>query len=467
MDRKKLLRRFIIGDVLASLIAWIFFMVFRKSVVDAQIFQDVQIFVPNYDFLPSFIYFPLSCLFVYFLSGYYRKPENHTLGTVLFSTFTSTALVSFSIFFILMLDDKVVSYEYYYYSLMVLFALLSGFTLLFRMIDYMKIRRAFKTKKWTINTIIIGTGVNALKMADEVNRNSLEYTFLGFISIENNSNEVSREKILGYYNNIGDIIQKYDIRDVIISLDNPDEFQLFRIINHLYKFDVDIRFTPRIYEILTGGSRIKMIGVSPLVNITNLNMPDWQFSMKRFIDIVVSFIALLLLSPLLFYFMVRIKRDSHGPVFYYQERIGYQGKPFKIIKFRTMYLNSEGNTPQLSSAFDPRITPVGRILRKYRIDELPQFINILKGDMSLVGPRPERRFYIDQIIEEAPYYCLLYKIRPGLTSWGPIRIGYSDTVEKMIERLNYDIIYLDNMSLLNDFKILFQTIEIIFKGKGI
>ena len=146
MDRKKLLRRFIIGDVLASLIAWIFFMVFRKTVVDAQIFQDVQIFVPNYDFLPSFIYFPLSCLFVYFLSGYYRKPENHTLGSVLFSTFTSTALVSFSIFFILMLDDKVVSYEYYYYSLMVLFALLSGFTMLFRIIDYMKIRRAFKTK---------------------------------------------------------------------------------------------------------------------------------------------------------------------------------------------------------------------------------------------------------------------------------------------------------------------------------
>ena len=132
-----------------------------------------------------------------------------------------------------------------------------------------------------------------------------------------------------------------------------------------------------------------------------------------------------------------------------------------------MYLGSENGIPRLSSPNDDRITPVGRVLRKYRIDEIPQFWNIIKGDMSLVGPRPERRYYINRIIEEAPYYCLLYKIRPGLTSWGPIKIGYSDCVEKMIERLNYDIIYLDNMSLLTDMKILIYTLEIIFKGKGV
>ena len=165
--------------------------------------------------------------------------------------------------------------------------------------------------------------------------------------------------------------------------------------------------------------------------------------------------------------MIRIKMDSPGPVFYKQERIGRFGKPFNILKFRTMYLNSEKGTPKLSSENDNRVTPLGKMLRKYRIDEIPQFWNILKGDMSLVGPRPERKFYIDQIVEQAPYYCLIYKIRPGLTSWGPIKIGYSDTIEKMIERLNYDIIYMDNMSLLNDLKILIYTIEIIFKGKGV
>jgi lipopolysaccharide/colanic/teichoic acid biosynthesis glycosyltransferase len=132
-----------------------------------------------------------------------------------------------------------------------------------------------------------------------------------------------------------------------------------------------------------------------------------------------------------------------------------------------MYQNAETGTPKLSSATDERVTRIGKILRKYRIDELPQFWNILIGEMSVVGPRPERKYYINQIIEDAPYYCLLYKIRPGLTSWGPIKIGYSDTIEKMVERLNYDIIYMEDMSLLNDLQIMILTIEILFKGKGV
>ena len=165
--------------------------------------------------------------------------------------------------------------------------------------------------------------------------------------------------------------------------------------------------------------------------------------------------------------MIQIKIDSKGPVFYRQERVGRFGRPFKILKLRTMFTGSENGTPKLSSTNDDRITRFGRILRKYRIDEIPQFWNIIKGDMSLVGPRPERNYYINRIIVDAPYYCLLYKIRPGLTSWGPIKIGYSDTIEKMIERLNYDIIYLENMSFLTDIKIMIYTIEIIFKGKGV
>ena len=267
--------------------------------------------------------------------------------------------------------------------------------------------------------------------------------------------------------NIENIIHENTIEEAIIALDNPDEQKLFNYINSLYRYNIDIRFTPRLYEILTGSARMGSMGINPLVSITYINMSDWEISVKRFFDITVSFIALLCLMPLFVFFAIKIKKDSKGPVFYKQERIGHLGKTFHIIKFRTMYQGAENGTPKLSSATDDRITPVGRILRKYRIDELPQFYNILKGEMSIVGPRPERRFYINQIIEEAPYYCLLYKIRPGLTSWGPIKIGYSDTIEKMIERLNYDIIYMENMSLLNDLKIMFLTIEIIFKGKGV
>lgn len=467
MDKRTLLIKFISFDVLAALIVWLLFMVFRKTVVDSQIFSQVKIFMPNYDFVSGFIFFPLSCLFVHSLSGFYRRPERQTKTVAILTTFVSSLIVSIVIFFVLMLDDIVVSYEYYYYSLLVLFGLMFTVTLTFRIYQYMQIRQAYRSKRWTINTLIIGTGKKAAKMAQEIEQNAEEYTLRGFVHVDNQPSEVPRESIVGYMNGIGEIISKYEIKDVIISLDNTDEHQLFRLINAMYSYEVDIRFTPRLYEILTGGSRIRMLGVSPLVNITTLNMPDWQFSVKRYFDIVSALVMLLLVSPLMIYFMIRIKDDSPGPVFYLQERIGYLGKPFKIIKFRTMYDGSENGTPRLSSANDERITPLGRILRKYRFDELPQLWNIVKGDMSVVGPRPERKYYIDQIIDQAPYYCLLYKIRPGLTSWGPIRIGYSDTIEKMIERLNYDIIYLDNMSLMTDFKILAQTVEIIFKGKGV
>jgi len=196
-------------------------------------------------------------------------------------------------------------------------------------------------------------------------------------------------------------------------------------------------------------------------------MKDWEIVIKRCFDVVASIFALALCIPLFVFFAIRIKTDSKGSVLFKQERIGQFGKPFDIIKFRTMRSNAENGVPQLSTAEDSRVTSFGRFLRKYRFDEIPQFWNILKGEMSIVGPRPEREFYINKITEVAPYYCMVYKVRPGLTSWGPIRIGYSDTIEKMVERLNYDIIYIENMSLRTDLKILLYTIEVIFKGKGV
>lgn len=466
MNRRRLIIKFVLYDMIASLIVWVLFMLFRRTVNDAQIFENIRIFIPNYDYFSSLLIFPFSCAFVHYLSGFYLHPEKITKTTLLLTTLASSAIISISIFFVLMLDDIVISYEYYYYSLLVLFGLLFSITTAIRSIIISDINRLYKQKKWSINTIIIGTGKNALKIAEELESKAEKNNLIGFVSVDQYSS-VPKERILGNMSQIENIIDTNKIAESIIALDEADEQKLFTYINALYRFDIEIRFTPRLYEILTGSARIGSIGMSPLVSITNLNMPYWQASVKRFVDIVVSSIALLLLLPSFIYFAIKIKRDSKGPVFYSQERIGYLGKPFKILKFRTMYTGAENGTPKLSSANDDRITTIGRTLRKYRIDELPQFWNILKGDMSIVGPRPERKYYINQIIEEAPYYCLLYKIRPGLTSWGPIKIGYSDTIEKMIERLNYDIIYIENMSLLNDLKILILTLEIIFKGKGV
>jgi exopolysaccharide biosynthesis polyprenyl glycosylphosphotransferase len=466
MNKSRLRKEYLFFDLFVSVVVWVLFMLFRKTVNDAQIFEGTRIFIPNYNFYTSLFIFPFCCVFVHYLSGFYLNPVKQSRFTAIFTTFIATAIISISIFFALLLDDVVVSYEYYYYSLLVLFGLLFFFTSISRFIIASRVRRNFMTKKWTINTIIIGTGVNALKIANQLEKKSKQNSLIGFVATDH-SMAVPEERVLGNMSQLASIIQNNLIKESIVALENANEFQLFSIINSLYKFNIEVQFTPRLYEILTGSARITKLGIIPLVNITKSSMSDCEASLKRFFDIVISLLALIVLSPLLIYFMIQIKTDSKGPVFYLQERIGRLGKPFGILKFRTMYVGAENGTPQLSSANDNRITPVGRILRKYRIDEIPQFWNILKGDMSLVGPRPERRYYINQIIEEAPYYCLLYKIRPGLTSWGPIKIGYSDTIEKMIERLNYDIIYLDNMSLVTDVKILLYTFEIIFKGKGV
>lgn len=466
MNKNRLLLKYIFSDFMASFIVWVLFMLFRKTVNDGVFFDGLRVLIPNYNFFTSLAIFPFSSAFVHYLSGFYLQPYKQTRLTTILTTLAASGIISIVIFFALLLDDVVVSYEYYYYSLLVLFVLLFSVTYFFREMISSGVRYNYKTKKWTINTLIIGTGANALKIANELEKNAEQNTLVGFISI-NQQVLVPQERVLGNMSQLGTIIDEYRINESIVVLDNANENQLFTIINSLYKYNIDIRFTPRLYEILTGSAKINRLEISPLVSITNPSMSDWQLSVKRFADIVISVIALILLSPFLVFFMIRIKGDSKGPVFYRQERIGRYGRPFKILKFRTMYVGSENGTPRLSSANDDRITPVGRILRKYRIDEIPQFFNVIKGDMSLVGPRPERRYYINRIIEEAPYYCLLYKIRPGLTSWGPIKIGYSDTVEKMIERLNYDIIYMDNMSLLTDLKILIYTIEIIFRGKGV
>lgn len=453
--------------MLAALIVWVAFVIFRKTINDIHIFEGIRFLIPSYDYLTSLILFPFCCVFVHYLSGFYLNTIKKSKINLIISTLVSTGILSVSVFFVLKLGDVVVSYEYFYFSLLVLYGLLFSFTFLFRSIIFSQIQHNYKTKKWTINTIIIGTSDNAKKIGADIEKHAQQNTLIGFVAT-NKKVGVPAERILGNMAQIAQIIEKYNIEEAIVALDNDaEEKELFKIINLLYKFQVDIQFTPRLFEILIGSAKIHRLEISPLVSITQSSMPDWGASLKRFFDIVFSFLFLVLLSPFIAYFSFRIKKDSKGPVFYKQERIGRYGKPFKIIKFRTMYLDSENGSPKLSSPNDDRITPIGRVLRKYRIDEIPQFWNIFKGDMSLVGPRPERRFYINKIMEEAPYYCLLYKIRPGLTSWGPIKIGYSDTVEKMIERLNYDIIYIENMSLMTDLKILMYTIEIIFKGKGI
>ncbi len=464
MNKQKIRITYLLLDIFAALVVWTLFMYFRKTVNDASFFNGTYVFVPNYNFYTGLLLFPYCCLFIYYLSGFYLYPQFHKKIDLFLPTLISSFIISIVIFFVILLDDLVVSYEFYYKALLVLFGLLFTVTYFFRLLVCTTVRRKYRLKQWTIPTAIIGTGKNAQKISSEIKKRMINNTFIGYISEYKNDN---KEQVLGSVTQIDSIIKTHKIQEIIIAFDDNDESKLFSLINSLYKYGIDIKFTPGLYEILIGSVKIKELGVSPLVSITTPSMRNWELAVKHTFDITMSALALIICSPLFIFFAIRIKADSSGPVFFKQERIGQFGKAFNIIKFRTMRINAENGTPQLSAAEDKRVTSFGRFLRKYRLDELPQFWNILKGEMSIVGPRPERAFYIKKITKIAPYYCLVFKVRPGLTSWGPIHIGYSDTIEKMVERLNYDVIYIENMSLRTDIKILLYTIEVILKGKGV
>ncbi|MBR5328541.1 MAG: sugar transferase [Paludibacteraceae bacterium] len=424
--RKKLQLIYLLVDILSSVLVWGAFLIFRWLVYENRIFSVDTVFVPMFNFyLPLFLY-PLGCLLVYYLSGYYLRPLRKRYSKELSRTFVSAVIISLGAFFLIIINDPVADYQRYVTSLVVLLGLQFIGSYLPRVfVTYLSHRmEGALPRVYTIHS---------LSEVEEFEQLHAE--------------------------------MPYD--EVILDLDEESKEQsIYTLINRLYPCNVEISVVPSLYDMLTGAAMIEEVGDQPLVRITEHKMSDMELCIKRVFDIVVSFVMLILLIPVYIIIALLIKCTSKGPVIYQQERIGLHGLPFYILKFRTMCEAAESGTPQLSLDNDPRITPIGRWLRKYRLDELPQFWNVLIGEMSIVGPRPERRYFIQQIEQQAPYYCMIYKIRPGLTSWGPIKVGYTDTIEKMIIRLNFDVVYIENMSLLLDIRIMFHTIGVLLNGKG-
>lgn len=456
---------YLLADFASSFVVWLGFAFFRRETLEGYGYLDVQQFV-NASVISTY------WVILYAIAGLYTKPFRRSRVMELTQVFKYTLVGVLIIFFGIFLDDPIPPQNPSYQR--VLLAIYLGLQLgtvgFIRFAITTRTNMRIRRRKLGFPTVIVGCEAQAWRIYRDLEgmRRSLGYQFKGFVSpvgaAENHF--YGKLKHFGSLDRLEEVIRSRLIEEVIIALEPHQVAEVGKVIEICEQTRTNIKVVPGVYDFIVGSVKVSHILGAPLIEIFPHLMRPWERIGKRVFDLLASAAALLLLAPVYITLSILVRMDSPGPIFFRQERIGKHGRPFFIYKFRSMHVDAEKAGPALSSDHDPRITRIGLWLRKLRLDELPQFWNVLKGEMSIVGPRPERKYYIDQIVKLAPHYRHLHRIKPGITSWGQVKYGYASSVEEMVERLKFDILYMENISLALDMKIILYTLIVIVEGRG-
>jgi exopolysaccharide biosynthesis polyprenyl glycosylphosphotransferase len=407
---------------------------------------------------------------LFLLGGLYKDPLRQSFLRRLWQRLWLSILGSLALFFVAFIDDPIPNYKLYYKTLSYYILLQFGVILVGDVLLYAFIRYSLRRKRLRFPTILIGQGEKAYKIWQELTNNPFGtgYDIIGYVTPYSEKPNLLSGKLrhLGRLEELESILHRRSPHQVVIAVEEQEGDVLRQVLGAINGLPIEVYLAPEAKDYIGGTVRLESPQDTPLIRVGISTLSPWEELLKRIFDVVVSLVVLILFSPVYAILSILVRLSSPGPIIFRQERLGKNMVPFTMYKFRTMYVDAEKDGPALSREGDPRITPIGRWLRKTRLDELPQFWNVLIGDMSLVGPRPERKYYADQILLRAPEYRQLFKIKPGITSLGMVKYGYASSVDEMIERMQYDLIYLANRSFLLDLKILLYTVLRVIQARG-
>ncbi|MFV1883365.1 MAG: sugar transferase [Balneola sp.] len=454
-----------IMDFLIVLASWFIFHLFFTETINMHL-RHLGV-----DFVSAGIIISTFWVMVFIVSGLYKKLYLVSRLDEFFKVFKSTTIGALILYFVWDFGEQA-SFTADRDLILLYWVFVFSITAANRFIIRTVQRVYAKLGKGLHRTIIIGTGHNAKVAYDDLMRNkTLGMEVLGYIQVNGKlvdpDSGIKKEEVIGHLDNITSIIEERQIQDILVAVEPDRRKDLIDVISKVDHPDVTLKLLPDFYQLVSGLNKTNQIFGMPLIEISPEPMPLWEKVVKRLMDIIISLIVLVVTLPFLGIIALLIRMDSKGPIIYKQRRVGRGGRLFTIYKFRTMKEGAEAETgPTWATQNDARVTKIGYWLRKLRLDEIPQLWNVLRGSMSLVGPRPERPHFVDQFRIQIPLYTRRLRVRPGITGWAQVKWKYDSSLDDVKEKTKYDLFYVENISLKMDLKILIITIITMIKGKG-